>query len=266
MKNILLILIPLLTFSCQKVIDISPKAGEQKVIIQGYLFADSTVKVIVTKSTDYLSTTPPPHIASAVITLSDNHGATEVLTWNPIKMQHESATMKGVVGDTYTLKVELEGKTYNSTSVLPDLSDIDSITVTKEPAQPPFIEEGYYMKLYATIPVNQKLYYLFKGYANDSLLNDVNNINYANNDNLNGEIKGINMGYEYEVGEEAKLEIYSLTKAAYDFYNAASLQLNNDGGFFSTPPANVPSMFDNDAVGLFQCSKIQVAKTEVLAQ
>lgn len=266
MKNIfILITASLLVFSCQKVIDIHPATGEEKVIIQAYLFKDSIAYAIVTKSTDYLSTTPPPSISNAVVTLSDGNGNSEVLTWNSTLERFESAAMKGVIDETYTLKVDLDGKSYSATSTLLYLDQVDSITVVREDANA-FREEGYYMKLYGTIPTNVAKYYLFKGYSNDSLLNGPNNINYADNSLVSGKLDGLDMGYKCDSLETAKLEIYSLTLPAEKFYAAAALQLNNDGGFFSTPPANVPSMFNNGAVGLFQCSDIQVLTTYVKVQ
>jgi len=98
------------------------------------------------------------------------------------------------------------------------------------------------------------------------LLDDANYINYRDNLLVAGKLDGIDMGYKCDSLETAKLEIYSLTLPAYKFYVAANLQLNNDGGFFSTPPANVPSMFSNGAVGLFQCSAVQELTTFVELQ
>lgn len=251
-------------FSCQKVIDIHPATGEVKVIIQGYLYNDSIAHVVVTKSTDYLSTTTPPSISNAVVTLSDDNGNSEILTWNASRQRFESV-MKGVIDDTYTLTVDLEGKSYSATSTLLYLDPVDSITVVKE-EESSFRQEGYYMKLYGTIPTNIDKYYLFKGYSNDSSLNGPNDINYADNLLVSGRLDGIDMGYKCDSLETAKLEIYSLTLPAEKFYAAAQLQLNNDGGFFSTPPANVPSMFNNGAIGLFQCSAVQVLTTFVQVQ
>jgi len=260
MKNILLLLVVLLTASCQKVVDINPKTGDEKVIIQGYLYKDSTAKVVVTKSTAYLTSSKPAPIANAVVTLTNNQGASEVLTWNATKQWYES-TMVGVLNDYYRLQVTLEGKTYKSLSILPDLEKADTITVVKKDATS-FQDESYQMKLYATVSTDVKLYYLFKGYSGNTFLNGPNDIYYANNDNLAGNIDGLELGYECDPKDTtARLNMYSLTKEAYDFYNAASIQLNNDGGFFSTPPANVPSMFDNGAIGLFQCSTTQVLTT-----
>jgi hypothetical protein len=262
MKNIFILLSTLVLFSCQKVIDIHPPTGEQKVIIQAYLYTDSIAYAIITKSTDYLTNTPPPSISNAVVTLSDGNGTTEILTWNSVKQRFESIAMKGVIDETYTITVDLEGKSYSATSSLLYLDPVDSITVVKE-EETGFSQEGYYMKLYGTIPTNIPKYYLFKGYSGDSLLNGPNDINYADNQLISGKLDGIDMGYKCDSLEFAKLEIYSLTLPSEKFYAAASLQLNNDGGFFSTPPANVPSMFNNGAVGLFQCSDIQVLTTYV---
>ncbi|WP_299252023.1 DUF4249 family protein [uncultured Cytophaga sp.] len=266
MKQLLIFACSILLFSCQKVIDIKPKDGEVKVIIQGYLYTDSIIKVRIAKSTNYLSPISPPGLGTAVITLSDNHGNSEVLTWNPVNKIYKGNALLGVVNDTYTLKVEFEGKTYVASSLLPYLEHADTIKIIKKP-KTTIQDEKYEMKLYATISTSTDFYYLFKGYADNRFLNGPNDIYYADNKNLNGNLNGIDIGYdEYKVGEVAKLELYSLTEAAYKFYDAASLQLNNDGGFFSTPPANVPSMFDKGAIGLFQCSDIQVLTTTVLAQ
>jgi len=266
MKNILILLLStLVLFSCQKVIDIHPATGEQKVIIQAYLYNDTTAYAVVTKSTDYLTKTPPPSIFNAVVTLSDGNGNSEVLTWNAVRKRFESIVMKGIIDKTYTLTVDLEGKSYSATSTLLYLDPVDSITVVKE-AKTTFRQEGYYMKLYGTIPTNIAKYYLFKGYSNGVLLDKPNNINYADNLLVSGRLDGIDMGYKCDSLAIAKLKIYSLTLPAKKFYTAAQLQLNNDGGFFSTPPANVPSMFNNGAIGLFQCSDVQVLTTFVKLQ
>lgn len=265
MKNIFILLSTLVLFSCQKVIDIHPPTGEVKVIIQAYLYKDSIAYAIVTKSTDYLTNTPPPSISNAVVTLSDDNGNSEIMTWNSSLQRFESVAMKGIIDDTYTITVSLEGKSYSATSPLLYLDQVDSITVVRED-ETGFNQEGYYMKLYGTIPTNIDKYYLFKGYSGDSSLNGPNDINYADNTLVSGPLNGIDMGYKCDSLETAKLEIYSLTLPAYKFYSAAYLQLNNDGGFFSTPPANVPSMFNNGAVGLFQCSAIQVLTTYVNVQ
>ena len=265
MKNIFILLSTLVLFSCQKVIDIHPASGDVKVIIQGNLYTDSIAYVVITKSTDYLSNTPPPHISNAVVTLSDDNGNSEVLTWNNTNQRFETVAMKGVVDETYTVKVDLEGKSYSATSTLLYLDRVDSIEVVYADATA-FADAGYYMKLYGTIPTNVDKYYLFKGYSDDSLLSSVNDIHYADNKMISGNIDGIDMGYKCKPNATAKLVIYALTLPAYKFYSAASLQLNNDGGFFSTPPANVPSMFNNGAIGLFQCSDLQVLTTYVNKQ
>ncbi|WP_018344165.1 DUF4249 family protein [Cytophaga aurantiaca] len=265
MRSIFLIVSALVLFSCQKVIDIHPPTGEEKVIIQAYLYTDTTAYAIITKSTDYLSKKIPPHISNAVVTLFDDHGHAEVLRWDFGAQRFEGRFMKGKVAETYTLKVDLEGKSYSATSTLLYLDPMDSITVVKEP-KTIFLYEGYYMKLYGTVPTNIDKYYLFNGSSNDVSVTGYNYINCADNKLISGKLDGMNMGYKCDSLATAELEINSLTLAAYKFYEAANLQLNNDGGFFSTPPANVPSMFSNGAVGIFQCSDVQRLSTYVNVQ
>jgi hypothetical protein len=266
MKHLLIFVCSILLFSCQKVIDINPQQGAVMVIIQGDLYTDSVAHVIVTKSTNYLSPYKPPSIATALVVLSDNHGNIDTLSWNVFKNEFQGNKLLGVVNDVYTLTVQLEGKKYSSTSLLPYLEPADSIDVIKK-AKTGFQSEKYEMYLYAKVSTNKNLYFLYKGYADNLFLNGPNDIYIGDNINSTGNLDGINIGYnKYQVGEVAKLEIYSLTEAADKFYTAAKLQLRNDGGFFSTPPANVPSMFSNNAIGLFQCSDVQVLTTTVVAQ
>lgn len=250
-------------FSCQKVIDIHPSTGEEKVIIQAYLYKDSVAQVVITKSTDYLAKTPPPHISNAVVTISDNHGNVERLQWSRFMEQFESVRIKGVIDDTYTVNVYLGGQSYSATSTLLYVDPIDSIEVVKKNF---FGTDGYYIELFGTIPVTPDKYFLFKGYSNGQLMNGEYGIYYADNTMISGVVNGYQVGIETRPDETTLLEMYSITKPVYQFYEAANLQLNNDGGYFSTPPANVPSMFSNGAIGIFQCSDVQRLSTYVNPQ
>jgi len=265
MKYIVLVPILFLTLvSCEKKINLKPTEGAPVTIIQGYLYADSLAKVMVSTSTNYLSTTVPPGISTALVVLSDNNGNVDTLTWNAASQQYLSSKIKGVINTIYTLTVTLNGQIYTATSILPNLDPADSINVKLTTG---FRKASYRMLLYANIPTTSLSYYLFKGYANDTLLDKSTQINAADNHYLNGNLDGYQVGYNsYQPGDTAKLHIYSLTLPAYNFYVAADQQLNNDGGYFSTPPANVPSMFNNGAIGVFQCSTVQLLTTVVIAQ
>jgi hypothetical protein len=248
--------------SCTKKIEIDPPKGQEAVIIQAYLFNDSICRVQVTKSIDYLSNTIPPRIATATVTLSDNNGNTEVLNYNTATSTYESTTIKGVVSTTYTLKVDLEGKTYQSTSILPTLYPGDSIVPRFKQANA-FEEKGWRLYFYGKDPVDELNYYYFKCYGDGVLLNESNQVYVADDKFLSGNIDGVEIDFPVLPNQKIDFKFMSLTKPCFEFYNAAQLQLNNDGGFFSTPPANVPSMFDNGAIGIFQCSTLQLMQTQV---
>lgn len=176
-----------------------------------------------------------------------------MLTYNPTKQSYEGATITGVINRTYTLTVEVEGNTYTAVSVLPELYKADSIAAYYSSGSL-FEEEGWYVKFYGEDDPSKADYYLIKGYSNDTLLNSNTEINFSDDRFLSQNVNGIDLGYKYDPGDMARVDMFSLTKEAYDFYYAASTQLTSDGGFFSTPPANTPSNFNNGAVGFFQCS------------
>jgi hypothetical protein len=265
MKHIILLTASLLIMvSCEKRINLKPTEGPPVVIIQGYLYADSTARVMVSNSTNYLSSVVPAGISTALVVLSDNNGNTDTLAWNTQSQEYVSSKIKGVINAMYTLNVQLSGQTYTATSILQPLQKADSITVLYTKG---IRKSSYQMQLYANISTSSLSYYLFKGYSNDSLLDKSTQVNCADNHYLNGNLDGYKVGYNTFVpGDSAMLYIFSLTQPAYNFWVAADLQLNNDGGYFSTPPANVPSMFNNGAVGVFQCSELQILKKYVLPQ
>jgi hypothetical protein len=263
MKILHYILFAIILFSaCTKRIDIEPKEGDQKVVIQGFLFNDSTCKVVVSKSTGFLSKNKPPRISTATITLADDAGNSESLIYDPIKELYESTTIVGVINRTYTLTVVLDGETFTSVSLLPDLYKADSISPFFNAATI-FQEEGWTVRFYGEDDPSKQDYYYIKGYANDSLLNSKTDIYVSDDKFLANNVNGIDLQFAYKSGDLARIDFFSITREAFLFYNAASLQLNSDGGFFSTPPANAPSNFNNGAVGLFQCSTLKPLITQI---
>lgn len=266
MKIFTYITLAILLFSaCTKRIEIEPKPGDQKVVIQGFLYNDSICQVAVSKTTSFLSTTKPPRITTATVTLSDNVGNSEVLSYNPVKQIYEGNTMIGVINRTYTLTVVVDGETFTAVSLLPDLYKADSISPYYSSGSV-FEEEGWYVKFYGEDDPSKIDYYYLKGYANDSLLNGNTEIYVSDDKFLSNSVNGIDLGFPYKPGDAAKVDFCSITREAFLFYNAASLQLTSDGGFFSTPPANAPTNFNNGAVGLFQCSTLKHLITQIPAQ
>jgi hypothetical protein len=64
-------------------------------------------------------------------------------------------------------------------------------------------------------------------------------------------------------GSDFEIKMYSVTKEAYDFYKALISQFRNDGGVYSPTPASAPTNIDNNALGFFRASAVNVIKGKV---
>lgn len=69
-------------------------------------------------------------------------------------------------------------------------------------------------------------------------------------------ILGAKLPGVFASGDYAQLSLYALTKSGYNYYYGLSVQLSNDGGFFSTPPANPSTNITGGALGFFLVSSI----------
>jgi hypothetical protein len=167
------------------------------------------------------------------------------------------------VGRTYYLNIQHKEKTYQSESYLPPVTDIDRLEVrfVKETVSK---DEGYYIYFFAKEPQGETNYYRFLVYENDSLYNGSNDLLIANDDFLKGDIENLELGYPFKLNDKVRLEMHSLTKKAYDYYNGLLNVYNSDGGLFSPPPVNPPSTINNGAIGIFRASS--VAAREVIIE
>jgi hypothetical protein len=122
----------------------------------------------------------------------------------------------------------------------------------------------YEVLLFVKEPKETRDYYLFKCYRNGNLEYANETDIYLADDELIGEnIDGIPLPLFYASGDQARVEVYSLTRGAFVFYRDLQKLLNNDGGMFGTPPANPRSNISNGALGFFQTSSIQAGEITI---
>ncbi len=113
--------------SCQDVIELNLNSSSPQIIIEGLVSNNnSTTTIQITKTTDYFNPTIPPPVSGAVVTIND--GTTTDTLRERAAGIYVSSNIRGTSGKTYTLKVVAEGKTYTSSSKMPPLVTLDSIS------------------------------------------------------------------------------------------------------------------------------------------
>ena len=125
-------------FSCTKEIKIDYPQTEKQLVVEGYIEQGKYPIVFLTKSSPYFEKIDSANIAELIASLAkvtvSCEGIEEVLTlrYNANYFPayyYEGSSLLGEIGKTYTLKVELSGKTYTSSTTIVEPVQIDSYSI-----------------------------------------------------------------------------------------------------------------------------------------
>lgn len=257
----------LMLSACEKTVTLDLKQTPSRVVIEGMLTDDVAYQYVkVSRTADFYSSAQSPRIADATVQVQDDAGHLYNFVHNP-RSHADSAgyylpetPFAGEVGRTYTLTVVVEGVSYTATDKLLRIVNIDKLEVKvddDEKADPKDEGRFYQLLLFVKEPQDTRDYYMFKCIRNGKVEYANNTDIYYADDELVGEdIDGIPLPVYYAQGDEAGVEVYSLSRDAFVFYRDLQKLLNNDGGLFGTPPADPRTNLSNGALGFFQVSAL----------
>ncbi|MGV3540815.1 MAG: DUF4249 domain-containing protein [Rufibacter sp.] len=219
-------------------------------------------------------------VADAQVTISDDTGFTEVL-------QKESHNTYGYVtsnlvpkpGRTYFLKIVHKGKEYTATAYMPPVPAIEKTSYFFRPTEIEGKFDQYVPLVFFHEPQHEKNYYLFKycgaggcgtinsGYSNSRVWN----VSIMNDDLMPPYLNGLSVddgqsvsGSDFYLSRGTNtVQMYSLTKEAYLFYESLIRQFQNDGGTYQPAPASAPSNISNGALGFFGAAAVSEANVEI---
>jgi hypothetical protein len=260
-NNILIGIFLLLLGACTEAIDVNLPAEEDRVVIEGLVTTQTKPFVVKLSKTIALGDSANyAYINNATVIISDNLGNKDTLALVTSGRYETTVPKTGVVGRTYYLTVKTGGVTYSAQDKLRSVAPIDSLYAIYLTAGSAFgvTKDGYYVFYNSSDPPNQKNYYRYKMFRNGKSVLNPSSIAVFDDRFLSPVIIGARLPGKYNSTDKAKVELYSLSESAYNFYVGLATQLQNDGGFFSTPPANAPTNLSNGALGFFQASDIEV--------
>jgi len=269
-----LIIVVLILSACEKDITLDLQGTPPVLVVNGFVTTkpiqnhllnyNTGFVVKLTTTANYYSLDSFPTVSGATVTItgSDSPSVKHVLTENPLMpgVYLGKPGLVGRAGVTYSLNISSSGQIYTAQDYL------DSIPPVKY-AQAQLKSNGKYNLTYYSLNEPGNHFYLYKFYRNDTLLNVENKI-FVNNGGVGFLAPGggsnlidttisilpIPSPFTYHAGDTAFLEVFSLSQPVYAFYNDLFQQINTDGGFFSSIPANVQSNISSGAVGIFQAS------------
>lgn len=246
--------------SCKKIISIDTENAAEQIVIEGKIndrVADQQIKI--SKTVGYTEASVFPTVSGATVNVTDSKGVNYVFTETSPGVY--TSRMKGVYGETYTMKVQAEGKTYTASSKMPNFVEIDSIGIIKNSF---FGNDVKTTAVYLIDPADETNYYRFT--LNKNGINSkgiyVNNDRLTNGNNLRVQLYFDNGDGEDDdndelmSGDKVTVEMESIDANVFDYWYALSGQAGR-GPNQGTTPANPTSNISNNALGYFSANTYQ---------
>lgn len=248
MRKIFLILLVALTIvSCEKVIDLKPKDTESRLVVEGNITNESGPYLVkLSKTLPFNESSNFPAVTNAQVVITDDAGQTDLLIHIGDGV-YQTNSLQGVVGRTYSLKINLEGETYTASSTMPEVVPLDTITTSTMSFGP---NEIIMLTPVFTDPSTIGNYYNFNLFVNGEkgnsyiIWNDVKGNGEVNEKTIR------TIGTEINSGDEVKIEMQSVNTVDYQYYFLLS-QISSKGPAAGATPSNPPTNISNGALGLF---------------
>jgi hypothetical protein len=246
--------------SCEKEIFIDLNEADTRLVIEGNITNEAIKHTIkITKTVSFSSSNSYPTVASALVTLSDNAGWTETLTETSAGI-YQTSILTGQEGETYTLTVVADGKTYTASSKMPTAVPLKDLRIEKSTfgtgAGSRTAEETFYVvPLYDDPALLGNNYRFLQSIGNKK---DKSYIIFNDNvsNGLTNERPIFSQGFEIKKGNELTVEMRCIDKLIYDYFFAlSSLEGQGPGG--GTTPANPTSNIKGGALGYFSAHTVQ---------
>lgn len=256
-KYNILALILFIFASCEKEVDIDLRTAEPRLVIDASITEADVCKVTLTLTQGFWDQDKPKTVSGAAITLQDSKGNKETLTEINLSGKYVS-TMKGVAKETYTLIIEVNGQEYEATEYLPPVVPIESIRIYKLDAGNDY---HYYPCIAFNDPKGVENYYLYWLTINNKKMQKPGKEDDKNSDGKFREPilffdKDENNKEELKAGDHVIVEMQSISKGTYDFYNS----IESPGG---SQNSNPKSNFSGNVLGMFKAYTSSIAEITV---
>lgn len=253
--------------ACEKTVLIDAEQNQSRVVIEGLVTNQPGYQYVkIMRTSGFYSSGPSPRVVDATVVVSDDAGNQYAFVHNPggdedsLGYYLPVVPFAGQIGRTYRLSALVDGAEYEAADLLHPVTTLDSLSMQineNERDDPDKPGKFYEVLMFAKEPQATTDYYLFKFYRNDSLtVYTDTDIYYADDDFLGENINGVASPVYYAPGDVARVEMYSLSRNGFVFYNDLQVLLNNDGGIFGQPPSNSRNNLSNGALGFFQASAL----------
>lgn len=234
--------------SCQQVIDVELNSKDAAIVIEANITDEpGPYTVLISKSVNFSDPNTFPGVSGAFVVMSDNAGNIDTLVETSAGV-YVAATIQGVPGRTYTIRVTADGKTYTAQSSMPNAITLDSLVVE---ASGGF--GGAYIIPQWQDPLGTGDHYRCIEYVNGERVGAFLYDDAFSDGLVNGQPL-LNFETQLESGDTVRVEFQCIDAANYLYFYSMEQTANNN----TAAPANPESNFDNDALGYFNAHTVSV--------
>ncbi len=259
LKTTIAFLTIVLCTSCEEVIDIDLNSANPVLVAEGVVDNELPAWVRLTYTSDYFDAEQAKVEPGATVIISDKQGNTETMEYIADGL-YQARNFIGNPNNQYTLSIIKDGVEYQASTMLLPPSEILSVSFEEnENLRPGQTETTYAITINFKDDTLSRNYYLIKFQTSGELDEDagsyylIDDYSYKNT----GEIEYSPLRLNFNLGEEVKIELYSIDKNTYNYYS----EMNNaSGGMMggSSTPYTPTSNFGSNVLGYFAAwSKVE---------
>lgn len=247
---------------CEKAIDVPLKTASPRLVIDASIdwiknTAGNEQKIVLSTTTDYYSS-EFPGVSGAVVTVTNASNTVFNFTETPGTGQYVCHDFLPVIGQTYNLKIVLNGETYVASETFTPVPDFeDNIDQNDKGGE---IGDEMEITFYYKDDATQANYYLNsikQPYSPFPEL-EVEDDEFTNGNLMQESFSDENL----KAGDQVDLKLYGISKSYYNYMFKLVLATGNDGNPFPTIPSAVRGNIVNQtnssnyAFGYFRLAEV----------
>jgi hypothetical protein len=251
--------------SCEEIMNVDFAGNSAKnLVVDGAITTDTTQHLVTLSYTgDYFEIAPQDMATGAIVYISDGTDSIPLSELKP-GVYATGSDVAGKVGKKYTLHVTLpDGREFTASDSLEACSKIDSIRQSENYNQY-MAGYGYDVLFYGHEPQPAGNHYMYDLEINNKMYTDtITEVNFASDEFVNGsfvrdyQVFRIREKDLTDLTAKVTLEMYSISKAYYEFLTALMVETVWRGSPWDGPPANIPGNVSNGGNGFFRASDVK---------
>lgn len=244
-----LVLLSIVT-SCQKIIDVKVSDSEAKLVIEAkYDAIKEEVSVNISKTISVFSSGDFPPILGAHVQIIDENGVATALE-DKGEGLYLLSNYTPIYNSPYTMKVEIEGITYEATDSLKPILPLDSITAQFH-EKSFFMEEGYTVFLYFNKPAKPNYNRVIQQ-VNGEYLTELGDQFMISSESFEEKEREVPIYWiNYQIEDTVQVEFISYSKKTFSYYQQLFDVVG--GTEMSSAPANPTLLWSSNSDDSKEC-------------